>query len=275
MEDMLGWRYILNVRRKNSYFFYWYIKVIFQCTFIVIIIQVYDKIVTLEKKNIEIDRLGSSKVYSLCSVFLYVMLSYVYLKYFQEIFPQNGIMRSLIVRCGIMIPSFIFIILNNEKMSSFGIMKRNILPSIIIGVVCSAVYIVTYIPINNINYSLLITKIDLKIFISFLYLFIYCIVIAFSEEFLFRGYLQTRLTACYGKKLGLLYATIIFALMHIPQLMVSSNYGIVYALVQSITYLPLGFVLGYLYMKTENLTSCVILHTFANWLVFAISQIVI
>lgn len=263
------------LKDTTTVFLLWYIKLIFQCIFIMIIIKVFDKIVKLRKGNIEIDRLGRSTLYSLCSVVLYIILSYVYLKYFESSFPQSGVIRSIIVRGCLLVPSFIFIILNHEKMSSLGIGKKNIFSSITIGLICSGFYILTYILINNIDYSRLINKFDFNIGVSFLYLFIYCLVIALSEEFLYRGYLQTRLAAYYGENLGLLYATIIFAVMHIPQYMVDNNYGIGNALVQCISLLPISFVYGYLYKKTQNLTSCVMLHTFCNWIIFAINQLVI
>ncbi|WP_040191227.1 CPBP family intramembrane glutamic endopeptidase [Clostridium culturomicium] len=251
-----------------------YIKIILQCLSIIIIIKIFDKLMKLEKEDVEIYQLNKSTVFSLIAVFTYIILSFIYLKYFESVFPQNGILKSIIVKVGILSPTILFIILNKEKLSSLGISKKNILNSIIIGLICSLVYMVTYIIINNSNYFLAISRIDFKLFVSLLYLFVYCMVIAIVEEFLYRGYLQTRLVASYGNKRGLLFSTIIFTLMHLPQWMSNNNFSISITdiLLQGSGILPLSFVFGYLYMKTKNLTSCIILHTFSNWIVFALKQ---
>ncbi|MCC8089421.1 MAG: CPBP family intramembrane metalloprotease [Rikenellaceae bacterium] len=69
----------------------------------------------------------------------------------------------------------------------------------------------------------------------------------FFEEMLFRGVIQKEISARYGVAKGVIFAALIFGLVHIiPQ--------------QVIAAFVIGIVLGYIYVKTKSLISVVLIH---------------
>ncbi|MFC1660468.1 lysostaphin resistance A-like protein [Gemmatimonadota bacterium] len=93
----------------------------------------------------------------------------------------------------------------------------------------------------------------------------------FTEEFFFRGFLQTRLEALTGSRpAGLLLASVSFGVFHLPYAFFNPNWpsagewGAAWgaALVEGV---PGGLVLGGLYLVSgRNLWACIILHALIN-----------
>jgi membrane protease YdiL (CAAX protease family) len=79
-----------------------------------------------------------------------------------------------------------------------------------------------------------------------------------SEEILFRGYLQTWLKKLFGKKIGILFASFIFALFHFsyPQ-----GYGNI-TIIGSLFVVAIYF--GILYERQKSLISPIIAHMIFN-----------
>ncbi len=97
---------------------------------------------------------------------------------------------------------------------------------------------------------------DLKSFafpaINTLIFQLFCI--SFAEEVYFRGFLQQRL----GNNLtGVLVVSLLFSIMHIPQLIFYNDIHSV------MTFLP-SLIMGYLYMRTSNTLPSIIFHFLAN-----------
>jgi len=78
--------------------------------------------------------------------------------------------------------------------------------------------------------------------------------ISFAEEVYFRGFLQKRLGNNFT---GLIIVSILFSVMHVPQLIF---YGDIYSVM---TFFP-SLVMGFLYMRTSNVLPSTIFHFFAN-----------
>ena len=74
---------------------------------------------------------------------------------------------------------------------------------------------------------------------------------ALCEELVFRGYLQTRLTARYGSMVGLVIASAVFAAFHMD-------------LVHSLSVFPLGLWLGWLCLRSGSLYPAMIAHFYNN-----------
>lgn len=80
--------------------------------------------------------------------------------------------------------------------------------------------------------------------------------VSFPEEVYFRGFLQERM----GNNIrGVLIVSLLFAIMHVPQLIFYSD---IYSLT---TFFP-SLVMGLLYIKTRNILPSAIFHFFANLL---------
>jgi membrane protease YdiL (CAAX protease family) len=96
---------------------------------------------------------------------------------------------------------------------------------------------------------------------------------AFTEEFLFRGFLQSRLERLTGSKWsGLILASVLFGLYHLPYAYLHprwpSNGDWTEALVASLGQrIPGGLVLGGLFLYSgRNLVAPILLHAFINLL---------
>ncbi|AKB18804.1 MULTISPECIES: CPBP family intramembrane glutamic endopeptidase [unclassified Methanosarcina] len=79
-------------------------------------------------------------------------------------------------------------------------------------------------------------------------------VVSLTEEFIFRGIIQTRLEEFLGPAGGILLASLLFGIMH-------SSYGTPYEM--AYTFLA-GGVLGYFFYRTKSLALVVMIHGFIN-----------
>ncbi len=89
-------------------------------------------------------------------------------------------------------------------------------------------------------------------------------VVAFVEEALFRGALQTQLIAWLGRSRGLVIGAVLFTLWHIPQRLVTGIGGADLA-ASLVPVFGVGIVLGGLMLIVRNTAAPAILHTAVNW----------
>lgn len=78
-----------------------------------------------------------------------------------------------------------------------------------------------------------------------------CILAPVMEEILMRGFLLGGLAVNYGKVVALLISSLLFALLH-------------FNMVQTLSALICGIILGLLYIRTDSLTCCIAAHTGYN-----------
>ncbi|MBN2457019.1 MAG: CPBP family intramembrane metalloprotease [Sedimentisphaerales bacterium] len=95
--------------------------------------------------------------------------------------------------------------------------------------------------------------------------FIYYSFIAFGEEFLFRGFLQTHLVCWWGNIKGWLITAVIFAYGHLPYNMFINGRSFLDAVLPSTTLLPIGLLMGFVMLRTRNLIAPLVFHIFVNW----------
>ncbi len=89
-----------------------------------------------------------------------------------------------------------------------------------------------------------------------------------SEEVVFRGYIQTRLIAYSGTLKGLLVASLVFALWHFPICYYASSGAVLESLANALIRFPLGLLLGYIMLKSQNIIPTSIFHALWNWSLF-------
>ncbi len=91
-------------------------------------------------------------------------------------------------------------------------------------------------------------------------------IIFFGEELGWREYLQPRLQILFGKKLGVIILGFIWGIWHLPICFVLYSPSTpIYCVISHVSYCILsGIFLGFVYMKTENLWSAIILHLINN-----------
>ncbi len=87
----------------------------------------------------------------------------------------------------------------------------------------------------------------------------------FSEEIVFRGYLQTRFEAAWGMWPGYAVTVAVFAFAHFPGSYVLYSGNVLDATLSALGRVGLGLLLGYYYVKTRNIVPGAISHTFYNW----------
>lgn len=80
------------------------------------------------------------------------------------------------------------------------------------------------------------------------------------EELIFRSLLQVKLEGLFGLNAGLVFASVLFGIMH-------SGYGVPAEIL--LTTLA-GFVLGYMFQKTRSLPLVTLTHSFANIILFVV-----
>ena len=87
----------------------------------------------------------------------------------------------------------------------------------------------------------------------------------FSEEIVFRGYLQTRFEAAWGTWPGYAVTVVVFAFAHLPGSYVLYSGNILDATLSALGRVGLGLLLGYFYVRSRNIVPGGISHTFYNW----------
>lgn len=166
---------------------------------------------------------------------------YTYLVLFVVVFVYHALSFPLVEY---LIPAYLLII-------PYSIDKKiNLQPSVrdaLIGLAASAVLLMPlYLALYMTGRSFNLISAKAVVFQLF--------AISLPEEVYFRGFLQERL----GNNIkGLIIASILFSIMHIPQFIF---HGDVYCL---LTFLP-SLVMGFLYMKTSNVLPSAIFHFMSN-----------
>lgn len=146
-----------------------------------------------------------------------------------------------------------------ESLQTIGITKINLIKSCILGILLGIIFFVVYrslLKTNNIIYIISIAS---------LISFIKYIIVGFSEEIIFRGYFQTRLIAWLGTTKGCLITAIIFSFYHLPVNLIFKGMDMQSAFLSCVNLIPLSLVLGYIMIKTKNIITVSILHTFIDW----------
>lgn len=125
-----------------------------------------------------------------------------------------NIMNVLIITITIL-----FVFINKQKISTIGVVGGNWKKSIFIGLFLAFVFFLL-----NFLMPFLFYGGKLVSFQDFISLLIYYFLVAFSEEIVFRGYIQTRIHGIIkNRMLALLLGALMFTIMHFPFGMVQNN----------------------------------------------------
>ena len=87
----------------------------------------------------------------------------------------------------------------------------------------------------------------------------------FAEEFLYRGYLQTRLIARIGTWRGWALASLVFAAAHFPHRLLYDGLGSPAAVTATVLVVPCSLAMGFIMLRTQNILAPAILHTIINF----------
>ncbi len=104
---------------------------------------------------------------------------------------------------------------------------------------------------------------------TFLLLPLFFLLLSLPHEMIWRGYIQAFLSRRLGFAKGLLATALLAALIHYVYLMISAPWmtGYAYTYLEVAVLVPgLAIILGYLYLRTENILACALLHSMILWL---------
>jgi len=100
---------------------------------------------------------------------------------------------------------------------------------------------------------------------SLAYGFIAYAIVGFSEEAIFRGYIQTKLVAYGGPLKGLIVASFLFAFWHFPVVYFQFSGVILEALAGTLMRLAPSLLDGYMMLRSQNIIPSSIFHLFYDW----------
>lgn len=176
-------------------------------------------------------------------------------------YTLNSVLSIAILWIIILLPILIIKKIRKESWESTGISKHNLKASILIGFILAIITIAEVILFSSKSLG----ELEQNLTLNVLWGLLYFIVVGFCEEFMFRGYLQTRLIQWVGRWKGWLLTSIVMALIHIPQRMASMGLSPKEAIISALLLIPISLTMGYIMIKTENIIAVGIYHTFANW----------
>lgn len=101
--------------------------------------------------------------------------------------------------------------------------------------------------------------------ISQAYSFVSETMTGFTEETVWRGYVQPRLVAYGGTLKGVTSTSLIFALFHFPRDYFLSSGAVLEALASAMLLFPIGLLFGYVMLRSQNIVPSSIFHLFFNW----------
>lgn len=96
------------------------------------------------------------------------------------------------------------------------------------------------------------------------YYLIAMLALAFANEFIFRGFIQPRLSAWWGEIPGWLAAAVLFTAANLPQLFLSAS--AMPMTLRAASLLAFGLVQGYAMRKTGNIAGLTLYHAVHNWI---------
>lgn len=179
--------------------------------------------------------------------------------FFRFIFYIPNVIVSLL-------PIFLILIFRRQSLDTIGLKKTKSWKSILLGIIGSIPF-----SVMNAMGPIRSGKTLNPNITDWIWIFLYYLVcIAFVEEVVFRGYLQTRIFGLIKNKwIGIVLVGIMFSLMHVPFQMIRANMSfvdfILYDMQHLITTMIIHIYLVYLYTRDNNIIAPTIAHAIMNF----------
>jgi membrane protease YdiL (CAAX protease family) len=201
------------------------------------------------------------------SLYCFVFAFWSLYRYFPEnVFPlwvEELILKPLIW----LTPTFWLVLkVEKEQLSSLGITKKNLFPALYWGIGLGIVFAAEGLITNIVKYrGLQLPELNYSSFELVGMVFL-SLATAFSEETVFRGYIFTRLWRL-GKNewLANLISSFLFALIHLPIGLFVLSYTPTVMLAYLFFVFIFGFGSAFVFARSENLVSSILLHSFWSW----------
>lgn len=192
----------------------------------------------------------------------YSILAVLQIKF--EFIKENIILVGCIFNALMIVITILFIKLNKQILNTIGISKGKWKNSIIIGIILASFLFYSNCLSNLINGSKLISIKDILI------LLVYYLLVAVCEEFVFRGYIGTRIYGLIKKKwLAVFVVGILFIIMHFPYRMIAYGMTISELTIDNFSWIIDLFIthiiFNFIYLKTNSLYGAIIPHWMSNF----------
>jgi len=155
------------------------------------------------------------------------------------------------------IPIFVIIKTKKQSFETVGVTKKNAGLSVGIGLLLSLLIVVLSTTPERF--------LDRFFSSNTLNAFIYFLAVGFGEELMFRGFLQLRCSIWLGEIRGLVLASAIMALIHIPQRIFAVGLDPLQALVSTVLLMPISLLFGFFMLRARNILGPTVLHTIVDW----------
>jgi uncharacterized protein len=204
------------------------------------------------------------KIYKPLWLFLIILISWGLYRYFFH-YPEwidEFVAKPLIY----LIPTLILLASEKKSFSSLGFSRKNFSRNVIIGLLAGLFLVGESLITKRLKYGFLTFNPDnLSLYLLFGNYFI-SLATGFTEEVVFRGYIQTRLTIVFNSAyFAIVLSSILFTVVHLPLII----FVLKYSLFETLTYCFLIFILGILngilFNQTKSLTTPIITHSIWNY----------
>ena len=196
---------------------------------------------------------------SIIALVFYTVLLFSYLA-LGILYVKKGVYFGIYVNLFLTLICIGIVLLRKQKLSTIGLTLKNMKKSVLWGLIFGGVILFVKI-IPPVLAGRKLTGLNEILYNGFYYF----IVIAFVEEIVFRGYLQTRLYGIIKSDvLAVVIGGLLFSVMHIPFQMYNQNVGLLVYLKKNCLSLLLVFlwhiVFNFLYRKNNSLAAPTIMH---------------
>ena len=198
-----------------------------------------------------------TKTDGILAITMYAILMLVY--YFMGvIFIQKKLYLGIPVGFLIIVSCIALVLIRKQKLDTIGFTFKNIKKSLLLGVVFGILF-----PLLKIDYILNGCKI-ISVNKALYYIFYFFIVVALSEEVIFRGYIQTRIYGLIKNDiLAVIVTGFMFYAMHLPYQMPVN--GMEVNLIDVVSKIIFHIIANFLYRKYNSLVAPTMYHGFLNW----------
>jgi membrane protease YdiL (CAAX protease family) len=179
----------------------------------------------------------------------------------QQEFGLWNVIRQIMLGCLFFGPALIVMRRRHETLSSAGITTHNLGKSALLGILLSAFMFLFNTIMKRFDSGEGLRSISL----SDLWALTTFLVVGISEEFGFRGYLQTRLMLWLGTTRGWVLASTLMAVGHVVQRIAIMGMSGMSAFVSSLSLIPISLLFGYIFLRTKNVVAGALLHAFIDW----------
>jgi len=156
------------------------------------------------------------------------------------------------------IPIIVVMVIRHQRLETVGVSCKNLPTLLALGVVLACTTAILFAAISALDKNTTPTQIELLTIQRCVYLIAVSFVSAIAHEFIYRGYLQTRLTAWGGSVKGLLASSLIYSLWHLPRFL--GTYNWITMLVQFVALFVFGLALGEVRRRTGSIIPSILFH---------------